>query len=116
MRDHTKLKAFHLVDAFVLKVYRITATFPKHELYGLTAQIRKSAVSSASNLVEGCARHSEADYLRFLDMAYSSSKECAYQLSIAFRLEYLSSDVYYELEKDAIEVAKVLTGLIRSIR
>jgi four helix bundle protein len=116
MRDHTKLKAFELADALALEVYRATTTFPKDEHYGLRAQIRKAAVSTPSNIVEGCARHSEADYLRFLDMAYGSARELEYQLSLAARLGYLSADTYRVLAGKAAEVAKVLNGLIRALR
>ena len=116
MRDHTKLKAFELADALTLDVYRETVAFPKDEHYGLRAQIRKAAVSTPSNIVEGCARHGEADYLRFLDMAYGSARELEYQLSLAKRLDYLSGDRHQVLASKAAEVAKVLNGLIRALR
>lgn len=86
MRDHTKLRAFEIADAVVMEVYRVTRIFPKEELFGLTSQIRRAAMSIASNIVEGCARNTEADYLRFLDMSYGSAKELEYQLSVADRL------------------------------
>ncbi len=88
MRDHTKLRAFEIADIVVMEVYRVTRGFPKEELFGLTSQVRRAAMSIASNIVEGCARSSEADYLRFLDMSYSSAKELEYQLSVADRLGY----------------------------
>ena len=70
MRDHTKLRAFELADEVAVLVYRMTARFPREELYGLTSQMRRAAVSVPSNIVEGCARDSHADYLRFLNMAF----------------------------------------------
>jgi len=85
MRDHTQLKVFHLVDALVLKVYGFTRQFPKEELFGLTAQMRRAAVSAASNIVEGSARETLSDYLRFLVIAFGSLKETEYQASIALR-------------------------------
>ena len=114
MRDHNKLRAFELADKVVLEVYRITRAFPHEELFGLTSQIRRAAVSTASNIVEGCARYSEADFLRFLDMSYGSAKEVEYQLSIADRLGY--SHELAEVRKMCDETAKVLNGLISSIR
>jgi four helix bundle protein len=70
MRDHTKLRAFELADEVAVLVYGITAKFRREELFGLTSQLRRAAVSVPSNIVEGCARDSEADYLRFLHMAF----------------------------------------------
>jgi four helix bundle protein len=70
MRDHTKLRAFELADEVVLLTYQITAGFPKEELYGLTSQMRRAAVSVPSNIVEGCARDSQTEYLRFLTIAF----------------------------------------------
>ena len=75
MRDHSKLRAFELADEVALLVYKSTRSFPREELYGLTSQLRRSAVSVPSNIVEGCGRNSEADYMRFLDIAYGSLKE-----------------------------------------
>ena len=62
MRDHTKLRAFELADEVAVLVYRVTSRFPREELYGLTSQMRRAAVSVPSNIVEGCARDSQADY------------------------------------------------------
>ena len=66
MRDHTKLRAFELADEVVVLVYRTTAGFPKEELFGLTSQIRRAECQFLLTSWRGCARDSEADYLRFL--------------------------------------------------
>lgn len=116
MRDHTKLKAFGLADQLAVAVYQHTAGFPREELFGLTAQLRRSAVSVPSNIVEGCARHSEADYVHFLDIAYASSREIEYQLSLAVRLGYLSAETHRELSGLCTETSKVLAGLLRALR
>jgi len=114
MRDPRKLRAFELADRLALAIYQHTRSFPREEQFGLTAQIRKAAVSGPSNIVEGCARRSEADYLRFLDIAYASTREVEYQLSLAVRLGYIDAGPYEELSALAAETGKVLAGLIRS--
>jgi four helix bundle protein len=116
MRDHSKLRAFELADDLAVRVYGATAGFPKAEQYGLTAQMRRAAVSAASNIVEGCARSTEAEYLRFLDIAFGSIRELEYQLSLACRLGYVSPAEHAPLHVKAVETAKVLGGLIRSLR
>jgi len=116
MRDHKKLRAFELADEMALLIYRHTATFPSEERYGLTSQMRRCAVSVASNIVEGCARHTQADYLRFLDIAFGSVRELEYQISLAKRLKYLDEIIAQQIESKCIETAKVLNGLINSLR
>ena len=72
MRAHDKLRASELADEAAVKIYRITKECPTEEIYGLTSQIKRAAVSVASNIVEGCARESQAEYLRFLEIAFAS--------------------------------------------
>jgi four helix bundle protein len=116
MRDHTKLRAFELADEVVLDIYRVTKGFPKEEVYGLTSQIRRAAVSVPSNIVEGCARESQAEYLRFLEMAFGSLRELHYQLGLAHRLGYVSAPSFSECEPKIAETEKVLAALVRSMR
>jgi len=116
MRDHTKLKAFQLADDLVVDVYRATAAFPRHEQFGLAAQMRKAAVSIPSNIVEGSARDTQGDYLRFLDISYASACELQYQISLARRLGYLKTAPHDTLHSRCTETCKVLNSLIRSLR
>ena len=116
MRDHTKLLAFEMADELVALVYQVTGSFPKEELYGLTSQMRRAAISIPSNIVEGCARDSQADYLRFLYIAFGSLRELHYQLSLAERLGFLSKEDLSLIEPKVVETEKVLNGLIRALR
>jgi four helix bundle protein len=116
MRDHRKLRAFELADELVLLIYQATVGFPRDEQFGLTSQLRRATVSVASNIVEGCARNSQADFVRFLDIAFGSLKEAEYQISIAVRLNYLNGQLASELSAKAVETARVLSGLVRSMR
>ena len=116
MRDHTKLRAFELADEVAVLIYRATNRFPKSEIYGLTSQMRRAAVSVPSNIVEGCARESEAEYLRFLEVAFASARELHYQFSLADRLGYTDERDVPECDSKMTETEKVLSALIRSIR
>jgi len=116
VRDHTKLRAFELADEVVMLVYRVTAGFPKEELFGLTSQIRRAAVSVPPSIVEGWARDSEADYLRFLNISFGSLRERHYQLNLSKRLGFLRNEDSSLLEPKVVETEKVLNGLIRALR
>jgi len=96
-------------------VYQATKGFPKEEVYGMTAQMRRAAVSVPSNIVEGCARESQADYLRFLEIAFASLRELDYQCSLSKRLGYFGANAA-ALENKIQETGRVLSALIRSLR
>ncbi len=116
MRDYHKLRAFELADQLALAIYKCTKSFPKEEMFGLTSQIRRAAVSVPSNIVEGCAKSSQADYMRFLEIAYGSVCEVEYQLSLAKRLGFLESQSAKETNSLANETGRVLNGLLRSLK
>ena len=116
MRDHTKLRAFELADEVAVLIYRATRGFPKEEIYGLTSQMRRAAVSVPSNIVEGCARESQAEYLRFLEIAFGSLRELHYQFGLAQRLGYTEDSDVPEYDSKIVETEKVLNALICSLR
>ena len=116
MRDHAKLRAFELADKLVIEVYKLTKSFPREEQFGLTSQMRRAALSVASNIVEGCARRTSSEYAHFLDMAYGSSRELGYQLSVAYRLGYVKPEVHDPVCSLCEETSKVLNGLRLSLR
>jgi four helix bundle protein len=116
MQDHRKLKAFQLADAFVVDVYESTRSFPREEQFGLTSQLRRAAVSVASNIVEGCGRYTRKDYLNFLGMAMGSLREAGYHVELAQRLGYLQDAAAAKLLSQYNECARVLAGLISGLR
>jgi four helix bundle protein len=99
-----------------LEVYRITARFPDDELYGLRSQLRRAAVSVPSNISEGAARNSNADFLRFLYTARGSINEVDTQLEIADELDYLAAADLTELRQHFDDTSAQLQGLIRHLR
>lgn len=115
MRDYQKLIAFRLAHDAVLTVYRITKLFPKEEIFGLIAQMRRAALSIPSNIVEGCSRSSEKDYQRLIEIAFGSCRELHYQTTLSQQLSYLSVDEYAHLEPKREEFEKVLGALYRSL-
>lgn len=116
MRNHKKLRAFELADEIVILIYELTRTFPREEIYGLTSQMRRSAVSVPSNIVEGCARESQIEYVRFLEIAFASLRELHYQVSLSARLGYLNNQDSSICEQKLVETEKVLGALMRSMR
>ena len=97
-------------------IYKLTKDFPKQEMYGLTSQMRRAAVSVPSNIVEGCARESQAEYLRYLEIGFGSLKELHYQFDLSVRLGYSNGQDTTQCQSKIIETEKVLGSLIRSIR
>jgi four helix bundle protein len=116
MRDHKKLRAFELADEIVLLIYRVTRLFPKEEIYGLTSQMRRAAISIPSNIVEGCSRDTKPEYIRFLDIAFGSLRELNYQYGLANRLGYIGKPESEECALKLDEAEKVIAALIRSLR
>ena len=99
----------------VTEIYRLSKSFPQDELYGLSAQIRRSAVSVPSNIAEGYGRQSKQDYLRFLKMASGSLYELQTQIEISQKLSYISKDDYEVIFNRAKEIERMLSSMIRKV-
>ncbi len=102
-----------MADELVITIYQKTKNFPADEQFGLVQQIRRSAVSVPSNIVEGCYRQSQKEFIRFLEIAYSSLKECHYQINISGRLGYLDSQTHDLLDHKITEAEKVLIAFYK---
>ena len=98
MRDFKKYDIWQLSHAFTLEIYKITANFPKEELYSLTSQIRRASSSIPTNISEGCGRNSDKEFNQFLNIALGSANETEYLLILSKDLKYLSEDLYSDLE------------------
>jgi len=111
-----KLIVFQKAHELALQIYKDTKGFPKEEMYGLTSQIRRAAVSVPSNIAEGKARGSRKENERFLLIARGSLEELKYQVLLARDLGYLEKEKYQKLSELAEDVSKMLNGLIKSLR
>ncbi|MCX5632095.1 MAG: four helix bundle protein [Phycisphaerae bacterium] len=97
--------------SFVIEIYKMTVCFPKTEMYGLTSQIRRAAVSVPANITEGFKKTGKADKIRYYNIAQGSLEECRYYLLLAKDLGYCDS---VSLSQNAEEISKILTAYINS--
>lgn len=113
---HEKLVAWQRADDLFIAVHTLTASFPLEERYGLAGQMRRAAYSVPANIVEGMARRTMRDRLRFLNIAESSLAELAYCLHAARRLGYVTADDYQTFDRAVAQAAAPLVGLIRALK
>ena len=114
-RDFRKIRAWQLADALALGVYDATRRFPKSEVFGMTSQIRRAAVSVAANIVEGSARQHTREYVQFLYVASGSLAETGYYLDLGHRLGYLDDPTYRNLSQQHESATRTLRALINYI-
>jgi four helix bundle protein len=108
LRNYKELKVWQRAYQLCLKVYRITASFPKDEKFGLTSQIRRAVVSVPSNIAEGYGRKTTADYIRFLYIAYGSTCELETQIMLSGDLDYMDSKLLKSIIGKTNEVERML--------
>jgi len=114
-RDPHRLRAFVLADDLVVDAYRSTKGFPATERFGLQGQIRRGAVSVPANLVEGCARRSERDYLHFVGIAIASASEVRYLIDLAMRLGFANATDGERLKIGYSRVIRALQALLTAL-
>ncbi len=110
MKDFRDLKVWQKAHQLTLAVYRITASFPREELYGLTSQLRRSCSSISANLAEGCGRNGDAELARFCSIAMGSASELDYRLLLARDLKLIKSKDYAELDQRSETYARRAPG------
>jgi four helix bundle protein len=116
MKTHKDLDVWRKSIEMVTKVYKLTRNFPKEELYGLTSQIRRAAVSVPSNIAEGSGRNSIKELLQFLYYATGSLSELETQLIIAHNLDYLDNEQKQDIDIMVGDIFKMLSRLIQSLK
>jgi len=115
MKDFRGLAVWKQAHLLVLNVYRVTESFPRHELFGLTSQIRRAAASIPTNIAEGCGRDGDAELGRFLNIAKGSTSEVEYLLQLSRDLNYLEAESGGRLMLQTVEIRKMLYGLQKSL-
>src|SRR3990172_13305367 len=113
MKDFRTLKVWEKAHALTLAIYKATEKFPKQELYALTNQIQRAAVSIPTNIAEGCGKDSDAELKRYFVIAMGSSSELEYLLLLARDLTYLQANIYQSMQNDLVETRKMLNAFIQ---
>ena len=116
MRDFKKIQVWQKAHQLTLKIYEITAAFPQDERFGLVSQIRRAAASIPTNIAEGAGRETQKEFARFVHIASGSASEVEYPLLLAHELGYISPEEYTSLEKDIIEIKRMLHGFGKALR
>ncbi len=111
VKPYRRLDAWRACHELVLAVYRITTKFPQSELYGLTSQTRRAAMSASLNIAEGSAKRGPREFRRYLDIALGSLSELSYAIMLARDLDYLSDDEWKSIEAVSDDAGKLTWGL-----
>ena len=114
-KPHKNLEAWKQSVGLVVEIYKITKEFPNQEMYGITNQVRRAAISVPSNIAEGAARQTKKEFANFLHVAQGSLSELDTQIEIASRLGYIDIQSRKVLEDRMQPIDKMITGLIRHL-
>jgi four helix bundle protein len=110
-KSFRELRVWNMTVDLSVSIYNLTADFPKHEVYGLSSQMRRAAVPIASNIAEGCSRGTRKDFKQFVTIARGSNSELQTQLLIAGRLKYATPEGIKRVEVETQEISQMLSGL-----
>lgn len=111
MRDFKKYDIWQLSHNLTLEVYKLTAYFPKEELYGLSSQIRRASASIPTNIAEGCGRNSDKEFNQFLNIALGSACETEYLIILSKDLSYISLETFNDIEKQINHIKSKIYNL-----
>ena len=115
MKDFHDLQVWERSHRLTLAIYAATVKFPREELYGLTSQIRRCAVSIGANIAEGCGKMGNNEFHRFLQIAAGSASELDYELLLANDLGYLTRPDYSRIADELLQIRKMLSSLLRKV-
>jgi len=115
MKDYKKIKVWGKSHILVKELYFATSKYPREELFGITPQMRRAVASIPTNIAEGCGRSSDADFRRFLQIAFGSANEVEYLILLSYELNYIEEDQFVEYTNKIIEIKKMLAGIIKKI-
>ena len=116
MKNFQNLDLWREAHALTLSIYSATSNFPDSERFGVTSQIRRAAASIPTNIAEGCGRHTETEFARFIDISMGSAKETEYLLILAKDLRYLIIEDFDPLMQQTLSIQRMGAGLLRKIR
>jgi four helix bundle protein len=116
MEDFKDLVVWTKAHQLTLRVYLMTRTFPKEEMYGLTGQLRRAAASIGANIAEGCGQRLDAEMKRFLQIARGSASELEYHLLLAKDLQFLAAGEFQDLDDKVKEVQRMLASLVQRLQ
>ena len=116
MHNYRELKIWQRSMDFVVKVYEVTASFPKEERYGLISQLRSCSISIPSNISEGAGRGTNKQFKRFLEFSMGSSNEAQTQIELACRVKYLERELTDSLIDEALQIYKMILAFYNSLK
>ena len=116
MHNYRELKIWQKAIDLSIDTYALVEEFPDNEKLNLSSQVRRSAVSVASNIAEGAGRNSDKDFLRFLGIALGSAYELQTQLEISFRLQFISNKDFEHINNSVVEVSKMIWGFQKNLK
>lgn len=116
MRDYRKYEIWKKSHQLALDVYRVTKSFPKEEMYGITSQLRRCSLSIPTNIVEGSGRNSQKEFAHFINIASGSAAETEYLIRFSFDVKYLNENDFNKINEELTSIRKMLNAFHQKIK